>query len=63
MGCEAIFYAVSSKRLGRTLAFFVSPEEAQAALDSVLEEEPEMANDLEVVRIDFSGTALVEPVR
>ena len=63
MGCGAIFYAVSSKRLKRTLAFYLTPDEAQAAMESVLDEEPEMAEDLEIVRIDFSGAALVEPVR
>ena len=63
MGCGAIFYAVSSRRLQRTLAFYLTPDEAQAAMESVLDEEPEMAEDLEIVRIDFSGAALVEPVR
>ena len=57
-----VFYAVASNRLQRTLAFYLTQEDAQAALASVIEDEPDMQPDLSVVRIDFSGAALVETV-
>ncbi len=59
---ESIFYAVASEKLQRTLAFYLTPEEALAAMASVTEEEPELGSDLSVVRIDFSGSAVVETV-
>lgn len=60
MGGVQIFFAVASERLQRTLAFYLTQEEAQAALLSVIEDEPELARDLSVVSIDFSGAPLVE---
>ena len=57
-----VFYAVASARLQRTLAFYLTQEEAEAALASVVADEPDMEPDLSVVRIDFAGTALVETV-
>ena len=57
-----VFYAVASNQLQRTLAFYLTQEEAQAALTSVLEDEPDMHPDLSIVRIDFSGAAIVETV-
>jgi len=43
--------------------YYLRSEEAHAVLDSVPETEPEIAYGLEIVRIDFGGAALVEPVR
>ena len=57
-----IFYTVASKSLQRTLAFYLTEEEAKAALASVVEDEPDMRRDLSVVRIDFSRVPLVETV-
>lgn len=57
-----VFYAVASNKLQRTLAFYLTQEEAEAALASVVEDEPQMQRDLSVVRIDFSGVPLVETV-
>ena len=57
-----MFYAVASNQLQRTLAFYLTQEEAEAALASVVEDEPQMQADLSVVRIDFSGVPLVETV-
>ena len=57
-----MFYAVASQALQRTLAFYLTQDEAQAALESVLDEDPAMRDDLTVVRIDFSAPAIVETV-
>lgn len=57
-----VFYAVASARLQRTLAFYLTQEEAEAALASVVEDEPDMEPDLSVVRIDFSGAAQIETI-
>jgi hypothetical protein len=62
VGGNALFYAVASRQLQRTLAFYLTIEEAQAALESVVDEEPELAGDLTIVRIDFSAPAIVETV-
>lgn len=57
-----VFYAIASRELQRTVAFYLSREDAEAALRSVLEEEPARAADFDVVRIDFAGEAVVELV-
>ena len=62
MGGGPVFYAVASNRLQHTLAFYLTQEEAEAALASVVADEPGMAPDLSIVRIDFSGAPLVETI-
>ncbi len=57
-----MFFAVASARLQRTLAFYLTQEDAEAALASVVEDQPDMQPDLSVVRIDFSGAAQVETI-
>ncbi len=62
MGGTPAFYAVASVKLQRTLAFDLTQEEAEAAMASVTEEEPNLGTDLSIVRIDFFGTPTVETI-
>jgi len=60
--CESFFDTVASEKLQRALVFYLTSEEALAAMASVADEKPELGSDLRVVRIDFSISALVETV-
>jgi hypothetical protein len=57
-----VFYAIASRELQRTVAFYLTQEEAEAALASVLEDDPAREPDFEVFRIDFGGAPVVDPV-
>jgi hypothetical protein len=51
------FYGLADYRLtkyGEVLEFFVTRDEAEAALADVLQDEPEWADELGVVTIEFS---------
>jgi hypothetical protein len=50
---RVIFYAVVSDEIHQVIEFFNTPAEAEAMLETVLEDEPEWRETLYIERVEF----------
>jgi hypothetical protein len=58
-----VFYGVLCHDTSEVVDLQLSLADAERALAEILADEPEWRNRIEVVSVDFTGPAVIEPVR